>query len=169
MFSITNVCLACVAWRFCRAGRMSGVAAKFAREARENDASAPISSRFLCPRPPLLLSAPNQNRHATQANVCSVISFVHCSIRWKSAQRKLFLYLRSDLSFFHNSFSTQKNWLIGKVIPNEGKMPKHAFEMLPRFWVIWYIFFIQLLRSLVANPESATTSKSSCRLKILCH
>ena len=27
----------------------------------------PISSRFLCPRPPLLLSAPNQNRHATQA------------------------------------------------------------------------------------------------------
>ena len=29
----------------------------------------PISSRFLCPRPPLLLSAPNQNRHATQASV----------------------------------------------------------------------------------------------------
>ena len=29
--------------------------------------SAPISSRFLCPRPPLLFSAPNQNRHATQA------------------------------------------------------------------------------------------------------
>ena len=28
---------------------------------------APISSRFLCPRPPLLFSAPNQNRHATQA------------------------------------------------------------------------------------------------------
>ena len=27
----------------------------------------PISSRFLCPRLPLLLSAPNQNRHATQA------------------------------------------------------------------------------------------------------
>ena len=73
--------LACVVWRFCRAGRRSGVAAKFAREAREareNErrsreknffqiASAPISSRFLCPRPPLLLSAPNQNRHATQA------------------------------------------------------------------------------------------------------
>ena len=30
-------------------------------------APAPISSRFLCPRSPLLLSAPNQNRHATQA------------------------------------------------------------------------------------------------------
>ena len=29
-------------------------------------APAPISSRFFCPRPPLLLS--NQNRHATQAN-----------------------------------------------------------------------------------------------------
>ena len=25
----------------------------------------PISSLFLCPRPPLLFSAPNQNRHAT--------------------------------------------------------------------------------------------------------
>ena len=29
--------LACVAWRFCRAGRRSGVAGKFAREARENE------------------------------------------------------------------------------------------------------------------------------------
>ena len=29
--------LACVAWRFCRAGRRSGVAAKFAREAREKN------------------------------------------------------------------------------------------------------------------------------------
>ena len=76
----STVCIACVAWRFCRAGRRTGVAAKFAREARENErrsrekntqiASAPISSRFLCPRPPLLLSAPKQNRHATQATVC---------------------------------------------------------------------------------------------------
>ena len=76
--------LACVAWRFCRAGRRSGVATKFAREARENErrsreknknqvASAPISSRFLCSRPPLLLSAPNQNRHATQARLTSFI------------------------------------------------------------------------------------------------
>ena len=31
-----------------------------------------ISSRFLCPRPPLLLSAPNQNRHATQASFTMV-------------------------------------------------------------------------------------------------
>ena len=30
-------------------------------------APAPSSSRFLCPHLPLLLSAPNQNRHATQA------------------------------------------------------------------------------------------------------
>ena len=29
--------LACAAWRFCRAGRRSSVAAKFAREARENE------------------------------------------------------------------------------------------------------------------------------------
>ena len=35
--SSSKVPLACVAWRFCRAGRRSGVAAKFAREARENE------------------------------------------------------------------------------------------------------------------------------------
>ena len=29
--------------------------------------SVPISSQFLCPRPPLLFSAPIHNRHATQA------------------------------------------------------------------------------------------------------
>ena len=38
-----------------------------AAKPREKFAPAPISSRFLCPRPPLLLSAHNQNRHATQA------------------------------------------------------------------------------------------------------
>ena len=37
---------------------------------------APISSRFLCPRPPLLFSAPNQNRHATQATK-TLISHPH--------------------------------------------------------------------------------------------
>ena len=35
---------------------------------RERFLTRKVSSRFLCPRPPLLLSAPNQNRHATQAN-----------------------------------------------------------------------------------------------------
>ena len=57
--------IACVAWRFCRAGRRSGVAARKIKKIQV--APAPISSRFLCPRPPLLLSSPNQNRHATQA------------------------------------------------------------------------------------------------------
>ena len=38
------------------------------KRARKIKTPAPISSRFLYPRPPLLLSAPNQNRHATQAN-----------------------------------------------------------------------------------------------------
>ena len=53
---------------------LSGEAANRARkDARTNgDATrkitpAPIFSRFLCPRPPMLLRAPNQNRHATQA------------------------------------------------------------------------------------------------------
>ena len=51
--------------------RSREIRARSARERaakpREKVASAPISSRFVCPRPPLLLSAPNQNRHATQA------------------------------------------------------------------------------------------------------
>ena len=45
--------------------RISPRAAKFARKAREN-------KRLLCPRPPLLLTAPNQNRHATQATSSAV-------------------------------------------------------------------------------------------------
>ena len=53
--------LACVAWRFFRAGCTSDEAAGKIKT------PAQISSRFLCPRLPLLLSAPNQNRHATQA------------------------------------------------------------------------------------------------------
>jgi len=32
-------------------------------------APTPISLQFLCSHPPLLLSTPNQNRHATQANL----------------------------------------------------------------------------------------------------
>ena len=57
-----------------------------ARSARERAAKprekvfqvalAPIFSRFLCPRSPLLLGAPNQNRHATQAST-------RCKRRWK--------------------------------------------------------------------------------------
>ena len=41
------------------------------RSRGQQNSRAPISSRFLCPRPPLFLSAPNQNRHATQANFLS--------------------------------------------------------------------------------------------------
>ena len=51
--------LACVAWWFYR--EYGFVGSTTVRR------SAPISSRFLCPRPPLLLSAPNQNHSATQA------------------------------------------------------------------------------------------------------
>ena len=53
--------LACVAGRFFRAGCTSDEAAGKIKT------PAQISSRFLCPLLPLLLSAPNQNRHATQA------------------------------------------------------------------------------------------------------
>ena len=43
--------------------RLSGEAARKIKKV----VPAPVSSRFLCPCPPLLLSAPNQNRHATKA------------------------------------------------------------------------------------------------------
>ena len=39
----------------------------FSRISEFQVAPTPISSRFLCPSPPLLLSAPNQNRHKCYA------------------------------------------------------------------------------------------------------
>ena len=65
--------VACVAWRYYRAVRTSGEAAR-----KIKISPAPISSRFLCPRPPLLFSALNQNlqnRHATQARTDVAIRF----------------------------------------------------------------------------------------------
>ena len=60
--------VACVAWRFVEPGaQVAKPRNSRAKRARTSGKAAPISSRFLCPRPPLLLSAPNQNRHATQA------------------------------------------------------------------------------------------------------
>ena len=123
--------VACVAWRFCQAGRRSGVAAKFAREARVNErrnreknknqvASAPISSRFLCSRPPLLLSAPNQNRHATQARLR--VKILHW--KWRTCQcprieagslrrRLLLKNLSVELAGSHNKETiTLLNWLL---------------------------------------------------------
>ena len=50
-------------------------------------ALAPISSRFVCPRPPLLLCAPNQNRHATKA-------------RWVSAENPFAPFLSLKASFY---------------------------------------------------------------------
>ena len=64
-------------------------------------APAPFSSRFLCPRPPLLLSAPNQNRHATQASWVTAIQ--ECALKRSiglkcvRTSRILFLWNRSPL------------------------------------------------------------------------
>ena len=47
-----SIVLACVAWRFCRAGRRSDVAAKFAREAaRKIKTACPDSWPFQLPPP----------------------------------------------------------------------------------------------------------------------
>ena len=77
-----GVRLACVAWRFCREHYAKTRAKACANERRIREKNithvffvvpAPISSWFLGPRPPdrppILLSAPNQNRQATQARV----------------------------------------------------------------------------------------------------
>ena len=48
--------IACVAWRFCRAGRTSGEAAKFAREVRENDRRS-REKKLLPPQSPRGFSA----------------------------------------------------------------------------------------------------------------
>ena len=68
--------------------------------------SAPVSSQFLCPRPPLLLSAPNQNRHATQANIKFDTTLVfNNSMLYKNWQ------LQSEpLPFIHSTFFTSESF-----------------------------------------------------------
>ena len=94
--------------------RSMAVLSSWAQERRSSEknknqvASAPISSRFLCSRPPLLLSAPNQNRHATQANVVSAVllqkncwtslTVVRCFSRFIFI--KWFLYLKDVFSLY---------------------------------------------------------------------
>ena len=71
----------------------------------------PISSRFLCPRPPLLLSAPNQNRHATQASVevrGSKLSQSTPERRSKSREGKTTFDWLLRHCFVHTQ--TQKSW-----------------------------------------------------------
>ena len=60
-------------------------------------APAPISSRFLCPRPPLLFSAPNQNRHATQAIDSQTSRRFAWALAQLSALQKLRTYDHSTL------------------------------------------------------------------------
>ena len=52
-------------------------------------APAPISSRFLCPCPPIPLSAPNQNRHATQAIQWKEVMTDTCGPEEKHSRRVL--------------------------------------------------------------------------------
>lgn len=81
--------LACVAWQFCWAERTSSDAAG---RKKEHVAPAPISSRFLCPCPPLLLSTPNQRRliiinYAPQHCIFHKVSTIICW--WCTLQGKL--------------------------------------------------------------------------------
>ena len=75
---------------------------------------APISSRFLCPRLPLSLCSPNQNRHATQASCTPVETKNKDGDQQKPDKRKLInkvqfvwvvtpLYLFWDYFFFKTS------------------------------------------------------------------
>ena len=53
----TKWIIARVAWRFCRAGRRSGVAAKFAHEASENERRSREKNKLLPPQSPRGFSA----------------------------------------------------------------------------------------------------------------
>ena len=79
--------------------RSREIRARSAREraAKPRGASAPIFSRFLCPRPTLLLSAPNQNRHATQAT--KLMSFTVGSYRLREGERSTATVLRALLKY----------------------------------------------------------------------
>ena len=115
--------VACVAWRFCRAGRRSGVAAKFAREAREKNfqvAPAPISSRFLCP--PRLYYLARPTKTAMLRRLTRERYFQHSKIKFVSLSGHVIFclfyrcwwnsYIKHNFFFIHfrNSKIVQLKW-----------------------------------------------------------
>ena len=95
--------------------------ARMSGEAARKVAPAPVSSRFLCPRPPLLFSALNQNRHATQATIPDKTT-------WES-----FLH--------HVHFPTQQNYFQNDAFAERKPLPpiQCCFQKTPRdqafFWI----------------------------------
>ena len=102
---------------------------------RRRQAPPPISSRFLCPRPPILLSAPNQNRHATQASPClslpcrSWFPLIVWAIRYRSA-------LKYKTAFNSKTY-LQSNWVFSLTnLATKGHLAPTSFLgfslLLPR-------------------------------------
>ena len=86
----------CAARRFCREHDWAAKQQKRAQSSRERGGNpAPISSRFLCPRPPFLFSAPNQNRHAIQGE-CVMLQVIRKSENYSAS--KLESLLKGDTS-----------------------------------------------------------------------
>ena len=106
-----------------------------ARSARERAAKPRENSRFLCPRPPLLLSAPNQNCHATQAihecptrppqqivNVLFVCFYL--SLSGKSEMKIKTLKTKSDKYKIKTEISTEKQNDEEKIKTSQTKSEK---------------------------------------------
>ena len=111
--------LACVAWQFCRARCTSGEAARITK-----------TSWFLCPRPPLLLGAPNQNRMLHRLSFChwnldsGFQSFVVFRIPWAVFQIPILLIPDST---YKNSPESEFPYMPGRHWPLAKPTDKHQY------------------------------------------
>ena len=102
---------------------------------QRRQAPAPISSRFLCPRPPILLSAPNQNLYATQGSprlslLCrSWFPLIVWAVRYRSALK--------CKTAFNSKTHLQSNWVFSSInLATKGHLAPTSFPgfslFLPR-------------------------------------
>ena len=89
----------------------------------------PISSRFLYPRLPILLTTPNQNRHATQAIAITRISVIRSFIAFFSS---LLLYL---LTIFNKPLLSVKHYFVYICLGGRGAK-RGNFSVL--IWILIY-------------------------------
>ena len=97
--------VACVAWRFCRAGHRSGVAAKFAREARENERRSPEKNKNQSPRG---FSALARLYYLARPTKTAMLRRLLCTRRSCGRHSRRLACLRSNLLRAYCNFESQQ-------------------------------------------------------------
>ena len=97
-------------------------------------APAPIPSRFLCPRPPLLLSAPNQNRYATQATIDSTDARPEREHYWITLVQLSFALCKSVFKQFVKITNKKHIFqMYNKILENIMAHKKRSLRKQPTF------------------------------------